>query len=50
MRQLVAGLRAQLDAELEHSRKLEKLLAAARTQLREQQIRRLGNQARPPEQ
>lgn len=48
MQQLVASLRAQLDAELEHNRKLEKLLATARAQLREQQLRRLGNQARPP--
>lgn len=48
MLQLVAGLRAQLDAELDHNRKLEKLLATARAQLREQQLRRLGNQARPP--
>jgi len=48
MLQVVAGLRAQLDAELEHNRKLEKLLATARAQLREQQLRRLGNQARPP--
>jgi proteasome lid subunit RPN8/RPN11 len=48
MLQLVAGLRAQLDAELEHNRKLEKLLATVRAQLREQQLRRLGNQARPP--
>jgi len=44
---VAAGLRAQLDAEREHSKKLEKQLAAARAQLREQQLRRLGNQARP---
>ena len=44
---LVAGLRTQLNAELESSRKLEKQLAAARAQLREQQMRRLNNQAPP---
>ncbi len=47
MSRAVAGLRTQLDAERERSRKLEKQLAAARAQLREQQLRRLGNQARP---
>ena len=49
MSRLVTGLRAQLDAELERNRKLEKQLAAARAQLREQQLRRLNNQARPLE-
>jgi hypothetical protein len=47
MSRKAAGLRAQLDAEIERSRKLEKQLAAARAQLREQQLRRLGNQAAP---
>ena len=47
MSRLAAGLRAQLDAETERNRKLEKQLAAARNQLREQQMRRLSNQARP---
>jgi proteasome lid subunit RPN8/RPN11 len=46
---LIAGLRAQLNAELERNRTLEKQLATARAQLREQQLRRLGNQARPLE-
>ena len=45
---LAADLRAQLDAERERSRRLEKDLAAARAQLREQQLRRLGKQAAPP--
>jgi len=49
MAQLAAGLRAQLDAELERNRKLERQLATARAQLREQQLRRLGNQAGPLE-
>ena len=49
MSRLVAGLRAQLNAEIESNRKLEKQLATARAQLREQQLRRLGNQARPLE-
>jgi proteasome lid subunit RPN8/RPN11 len=44
---LAADLRAQLDAERERSRRLEKDLAAARAQLREQQLRRLGKQAAP---
>jgi len=49
MARLAAGLRAQLDAELERNRKLERQLATARAQLREQQLRRLGNQAGPLE-
>jgi proteasome lid subunit RPN8/RPN11 len=49
MARVVAGLRAQLDAEREHTRKIEKELATARAQLREQQLRRLSNQARPLE-
>jgi hypothetical protein len=49
MSRLIAGLRAQLNAEIENNRKLEKQLATARAQLREQQLRRLGNQARPLE-
>jgi proteasome lid subunit RPN8/RPN11 len=46
---VVAGLRAQLDTAVENNRKLEKQLAIARAQLREQQLRRLNNQASPLE-
>jgi len=46
---LVASLGVQLNAEIERNRKLEKQLAAVRAQLREQQLRRMGNQARPLE-
>jgi hypothetical protein len=42
---LAAGWRSQLEAERERSRQLEKDLAATRAQLRQQQLRRLGNQA-----
>ena len=42
---LAAGWRSQLEAERERSRQLEKDLAATRAQLRQQQLRRLSNQA-----
>jgi len=43
-----ASLRAQLAAERERSRNMEKELDAARAQLRQQQLRRLSRQALPP--
>ena len=49
MSRLMAGLRGQLSAEIASNRQLQKQLDAARAQLREQQLRRLGNQARPLE-
>jgi proteasome lid subunit RPN8/RPN11 len=42
---VAAGWRSQLEAERERSRQLEKDLATARAQLRQQQLRRLANQA-----
>jgi hypothetical protein len=42
---VAAGWRAQLETERAHTRQLEKDLAAARAQLRQQQLRRLANQA-----
>ncbi len=46
---LAASLQAQVDAERVQNRALEKQLATVRAQLREQQRRRLSNQAPAPE-